>query len=136
MNTKRTLATLISASLLTLAAVPVALAGEPQPAVDQASDQTTLAMQDATKPDSKMKKAADNATGVVSDNWIQAKLEAAFMADDNLSSFAIDTQVIDGVATLTGSVESQADSDHATKVAMSIKGITDVENSLVIEPSE
>lgn len=136
MNTKRTLATLISASLLTLAAVPVALAGEPQPAVDQASDQTTLAMQDATKPDSKMKKAADNATGVVSDNWIQAKLEAAFMADDNLSSFAIDTQVIDGVATLTGSVESQADSDHATMVAMSIKGITDVENSLVIEPSE
>ena len=136
MNTKRTLATLISASLLTLAAVPVVLAGDPQPAVDQAVDQTAIAMNDATEPKSDLKQAADNATDVVTDNWIQGKLEAAFMADDNLSSFAINTQVIDGVATLTGHVDSDADIDHATKVAMSIKGITNVKNLLMVEPSE
>lgn len=136
MNTKLTLATLISASLLTLATVPVVLAGESQPAADQATDQTTTAMHDANKPVSDLKQAADSATDAVTDTWIQGKLEASFMADDNLSSFAIDTEVKDGVATLTGTVDSEADRDLATRIAMSVKGVTDVRNSLVVRTAE
>lgn len=133
MNIKRTLATLISASLLTLSAVPMALAGDPQPAVKPATDNAAAAMHE---PDSKLEQAANKAQDAVSDNSIQGKLEASFMADEHLSSFAIDTRVIDGVATLTGSVDSEADRDLATRVAMSIKGITTVQNSLVVKAAE
>ena len=140
MNTKRTLATLISASLLTLSAVPVALAGDPtQPATDKANEHAKTVMQEApdvTEPASDLEIAADNAKDAVTDTWIQGKLEASFMADDNLSSFAIDTEVEDGVATLTGTVESDADRDLATQIAMSVKGVTDVKNSLVVEPTD
>lgn len=132
MNRKRTLATLISASLLTLAAAPVALAGDPTPAVDHTANHAAAMQQ----PESDMKRHVDNAQKAVSDNWIQGKLEASFMADHNLSSFAINTEVKNGVATLTGTVETQADIDRATQVAKSIKGITVVKNSLVVEPVE
>lgn len=124
MNTKRTLAALISASLLTLASVPVALAGEPQAVVNVTMLPATAIQTVATEPESNLKQAADNAQDAVTDAWIQGKLEATLMADDNLSAFAIDTEVEDGVATLTGSVDSEADRDMATQVAMSIKGVT------------
>lgn len=136
MNTKRTLATLISASLLTLSAVPVALAGDPKPASDQATDHATTTMHEAAKPESDLEQAADKAQDAVTDTWIQGKLEASLMADDNLSSFAIDTEVEDGVATLTGTVDTDADRELATQIALSIEGITDVQNSLVVQPTE
>lgn len=134
MNTKRTLATLISASLLTLATVPVALAGEPQPVVDETMVPATAIQTEATKkPESGLRRAADQAQEAVTDTWIQGKLEASLMADDNLSAFAIDTEVEGGVATLTGTVDSEADRDLATQIAMSIKGVTSVHNALLVK---
>ena len=139
MNTKRTLTMIISASLLTMSAVPLALAGDPKTATDKTTDHAKTTMQEApamSEPASDLERAADSATGAVTDTWIQGKLEASLMADDDLSSFAINTEVEDGVATLTGTVDSDADRDLATQIAMSIKGITDVNNSLVVEPAD
>lgn len=136
MNTTRTLATLISASLLTLATVPAALAGKPQPVVNEIMVPATAVQVEATKPESDLKQAANNAQDAVTDTWIQGKLEASLMADDNLSAFAIDTEVEDGVATLTGTVDSEADRELATQLAMSIKGVTSVQNWLLVKPAD
>lgn len=136
MNTKRTLATLISASLLTLAAVPVALAGDPKPVVDETLLPATATQVEATEPASDLKKAADKAQEAVTDTWIQGKLEASLMAEDSLSAFAIDTEVENGVATLTGTVDSEADRRLATQIAMSIKGVTSVHNALLVKPAD
>jgi osmotically-inducible protein OsmY len=69
----------------------------------------------------------------VRDAWLDGKLEATFMFNQNLSPFDIDTRVKGGVAYLTGAVESDIDKELASEIAKSTKGIKNVENNLVVD---
>lgn len=84
--------------------------------------------------DCKMKNTGDRSSEqMVSDSWLDGKLESALLFNDQLNSFAIDTEVTNGVAYLSGAVESEIDIDLAGEVAKSVEGITKVENDLVVD---
>lgn len=66
------------------------------------------------------------------DAWLDGKIETAFALNQYLNPFAIDTTVENGVAYLEGSVESDIDRDLAGQIALSVEGVSKVENDLVI----
>lgn len=72
----------------------------------------------------------------VHDAWLQGKLESALLFNDDLNSFAIDSKVENGTVYLNGAVESDIDRDLAGEIAKSIKGVTNVENELVVDETK
>lgn len=80
-----------------------------------------------------MEQRAENAESAVKDAWLDGKLESALLFNEHLNSFAIDTDVKNGVAYLSGAVESDIDRDLAGEIAESIDGVRDVENNLSID---
>lgn len=57
----------------------------------------------------------------------------AFALNQHLSPFSIDVDIENGVAILTGEVESQVDRDLAEQVALGVDGINEVDNQLKVE---
>lgn len=80
-----------------------------------------------------MEEQAEYAESGMQDAWLDGKLETALLFNEHLNSFAIDTEVKNGVAYLSGSVESDIDKDLAGEIAKSIDGVTDVENKLTVD---
>lgn len=72
-------------------------------------------------------------TGAVKDAWLDGRIETAFALNRHLNPFAIDTEVDNGVAYLTGTVESDIDRDLAAEIALNIDGVTEVENKLQVK---
>ncbi len=70
------------------------------------------------------------------DAWIQGKLEATFAYNQDLSSFAINSEVKNGVVYLKGNVETQTARELATRLASDIEGVTKVENKLRVVPDD
>lgn len=68
------------------------------------------------------------------DAWIQGKLEATYAYNPELSSFAINTEVKNGVVNLKGNVESETAKDLAEQLAMDIEGVGRVRNNLRVVP--
>jgi osmotically-inducible protein OsmY len=68
------------------------------------------------------------------DAWIQGKLEATFAYHQDLSSFAIDTEVKNGTVHLEGNVESETAKELAEQLSMNIDGVNEVENNLSVVP--
>ena len=64
------------------------------------------------------------------DAWIDGRLEGTYIFNDHLSAAAIDTEVRNGIVTLTGTVESDIDRDLAGEIAKGLKGVAGVENRL------
>ncbi|GAA6132128.1 BON domain-containing protein [Halopseudomonas sabulinigri] len=58
----------------------------------------------------------------------------AIALNRHLNPFSIDVDVENGVAKLTGEVENDVDRDLAEQVAMSIDGVTEVDNQLKVNP--
>ena len=57
----------------------------------------------------------------------------AFALNQHLSPFSIDVEIENGVAVLTGEVESQVDRDLAEQVALGVEGVNEVDNQLKVE---
>ncbi len=79
---------------------------------------------------------AHAADGDISRQLTEARQEGsvwtAFALNRHLSPFAIDVDIENGVATLTGEVESEVERDLAEQVALGVEGVTDVDNQLRI----
>ena len=70
-----------------------------------------------------------------SDTWITTKVKAELLSTDNVSGMDIKVETVNGVVSLTGVVETQAEADRATAAARGIEGVTKVDNSaLVVRP--
>ncbi|WP_439134998.1 BON domain-containing protein [Pseudomaricurvus sp.] len=67
-----------------------------------------------------------------SNGWKEGKIEGAVLFNENLSPFDIDVEVNDDVAHLVGTVSSEVDKDLAEQVALSVDGISTVDNQLKI----
>ena len=67
------------------------------------------------------------------DAWIDGKAETTLLLNGNLNSFAIDTQVKNGVVTLTGEVESDVDKALAAELVEGLEGVSSVENKLMVK---
>jgi hyperosmotically inducible protein len=108
-------------------------------AEEAAEDAATTDTYNTTTPDTNMS-GADTATtdtgrtmgAVVDDQTIQTKLKAALLADTRVPGTKIDTQVVNGVATLTGIVDNDAQKAAAEEVARGIEGVTEVRNELTV----
>ncbi len=79
---------------------------------------------------------ADETNSAIKDAWLEGKLETTLLFNEHLNSFDIDTEVENGVAYLGGAVESDIDRDLAGEIAKSIKGVSKVENNLVVDQSK
>lgn len=82
------------------------------------------------------KQQMNHAEAAVKDAWLDGKLESAFLFNEHLNAFEIDTEVKNRVAYLSGHVESAIDKDLAGEIAMSVDGITSVRNELTLDPAK
>ncbi|MNO01186.1 Osmotically-inducible protein Y precursor [compost metagenome] len=58
------------------------------------------------------------------------------MADKQLSALEIAVETNNGVATLTGSVGTAAEADHAATVARGVEGVKQVMNNIKVDPAK
>lgn len=119
MNRKRILPAAIAASILgvsaNVAATQAQTTDHAQPTLEQRSEQ---------------------AQGAIKDAWLDGKLESAYLFNEHLSPFDIDTDVNNGVVHLTGAVDSEIDRELAGEIAQSIDGVADVKNDLVVDKAK
>ncbi|MDW7773875.1 MAG: BON domain-containing protein [Desulfobulbaceae bacterium] len=79
--------------------------------------------------------AGDNPEGG-SDIWLEAQLVTSYTLNEHLNPFKISVDVKDGIANITGSVDSEIERDLAVEIARSIDGIREVKEDLKIGPAE
>jgi len=78
--------------------------------------------------------ADEKETEQTSDIWLKAKIVTTYALSEHLNPFTIDVDVTSGVVTLTGTVESDIESDLAGEIAKGVKGVKEVNNKLNISP--
>lgn len=66
------------------------------------------------------------------DAWIDGKAESTLLFNTELNSFDINTDVKNGVVTLTGKVESEVDKALAGELIASLDGVERVDNKLTV----
>ncbi|WDE12518.1 BON domain-containing protein [Thalassomonas haliotis] len=66
------------------------------------------------------------------DAWIDGKAETTLLFNGNLNSFDINTDVHQGVVTLTGKVDSEVDKALAQELIESLDGVASVNNQLTV----
>jgi osmotically-inducible protein OsmY len=74
-----------------------------------------------------------SASVVASDATITSKITGKFAADDIVSVFEIGVRTYKGTVTLSGSVGSIAARNRAESIARDTKGVTAVNNQIVLE---
>jgi hyperosmotically inducible protein len=111
-------------SCLIVAFSALALGVRPEPATAAPQSQPYSATKTAPAP-----KAAP---AKVDDKTLTDRIEAKLKADASLKKFDIDASVTNAVATLTGSVRTQAEKDRAARVAH-VTGITRVDNQIKLD---
>jgi hyperosmotically inducible periplasmic protein len=133
--------TLISISLLL--ALGLGACNKPGPAeqagkkLDQAATDTEKKAGDTVnKAENKASEVSANTAQAYDDTEITTKVKAEFLAEPGLKSMQISVDTIKGVVTLTGTVDSKANSDKAKARTMAISGVKDVNNQLVVTPSK
>jgi hyperosmotically inducible protein len=94
------------------------------------TDGDTSAEAMASSAQTKVDKMADEVASEADDLRIHATLETKLAESDQLSALAINTDVEDGIVTLQGDVETDAQRELATEMARSISGVREVDNRL------
>jgi osmotically-inducible protein OsmY len=82
----------------------------------------------------KMGEQSDKAGVAIDDTEITTKIKAAILAESGLKTLQISVETKKGVVSLSGSVDSQANSDMAKALATAVAGVNKVNNELVIKP--
>jgi hyperosmotically inducible protein len=65
----------------------------------------------------------------VDDAWITTKVKADLLATPDVSGLALNVETVNGVVSLSGDVDSQAEVERAVAVARGIKGVSKVDAS-------
>lgn len=126
-----------------LLVVGLAACGEPGPAetagkkIDRMADQAGRKIDEAAgKVVEKLGEQNAKTGAVIDDAEITAKIKAAIFAEAGLKTLQISVDTIGGVVTLSGSVDSQPNSDMAKALASAVAGVKRVENRLVLKPAK
>jgi osmotically-inducible protein OsmY len=67
-----------------------------------------------------------------SDGWVTMKVKGVLAFHKNVSASATEVNTHNGVVTLTGKADSEAQKQLTTEYAMDVEGVTEVRNSLVV----
>lgn len=129
--------------VLALLAAGLAACDKPGPAesagkrIDQAVSDTGKQIGAASdKAAVKMAEQSEKAGVAIDDAEITAKIKAAIFAEPGLKTLQISVDTINGVVTLTGSVDSQPNSDRAKALAGAVAGVNRVENRLALKHAQ
>jgi len=132
---------LIGISLLLV--VGLAACNKPGPAetagkkLDESVDKAGQKIGDtAESVGDKMSAQSAKAGVAIDDAEITTKVKAAIFAEPGLKTLQISVDTVKGVVTLTGSVNSHANSDRAKALAAAVADVKMVENRLVIKPKK
>lgn len=106
MNERFQHTTLVAAALSLLLAGGTALAVDNDPPKDNT-------MGDSDQP--------------VGDTWITTKVKTSLLADEDVAGLKIDVETVNGVVSLNGDVDSQAQIDEARRIAEGIEGVVRVD---------
>jgi hyperosmotically inducible periplasmic protein len=90
--------------------------------------------QTADKAGKKIGETADKVGVAIDDTEITAKVKAAIFAEPGLKTLQISVDTVKGVVTLTGSVDTAANSDRAKALAGAVADVKAVDNRLVLKP--
>ena len=102
-------------------------------AMDQtASDAKNKIGDTVNKAEKKMTEQSAKAGQAIDDTEITARVKAAVFAEPGLKTLQISVDTVKGVVTLTGTVDSQANSDKARTLAAAVADVRDVSNKLVV----
>ena len=82
--------------------------------------------------DNQLKLKKDERLAENSDGWISLQVKYALLYNRNVSSIKTQVFVKEGVVTLKGDADSQAQKDLAGEYAKDIKGVKDVKNEMTI----
>jgi len=129
--------TLITISLLL--AFGLSACNKPGPAeqagkkIDQvASDTGKKVGETFDKLENKMTEQGAKGAQVFDDAEITTRAKAELLGEPGLKSLQISVDTVKGVVTLTGTVDSKANSDKARARMMALSGVRDVNNKLVV----
>ena len=94
---------------------------------------------DAIKEETQKAEAAGKATAAsvsttVDDIAITASVSSEFAKDADLSAIKINVDTKNGAVTLIGPAPTAAARDKATTIAKAVKGVTSVDNKLIVKP--
>jgi len=84
------------------------------------------------KAEKKMTEQSAKAGQAIDDTEITARVKAAVFAEPGLKTLQISVDTVKGVVTLTGTVDSQTNSDKARTLAAAVADVRDVSNKLVV----
>jgi hyperosmotically inducible protein len=76
----------------------------------------------------------DPANNAASDAWVTTKVKLSLLTTPDISPLRVNVDTEDGVVTLFGTVDDQADKDRAGAEARKIKGVASVDNLLQVVP--
>lgn len=88
---------------------------------------------DTQKAEDSGKKMAETVSAKVDDMAITASVSGALAKDPDLSAIKIDVDTKDGKVTLNGPAPSAAAKEKATTLAKGVKGVSSVDNKLVVK---
>jgi hyperosmotically inducible protein len=123
-----------------LLAVGLAACDNPGPAenagkkIDQTAEKASMKIGEAVdRVGDKLDAQSEKAGVAIEDAEITAKVKAAIFAEPGLRTLQISVDTIKGVVTLSGSVDTQPNSDRANALASAVAGVNAVENHLVLK---
>ena len=69
-----------------------------------------------------------------SDPGVTTAVKSKLAADDTVKAYRIDVDTKDGVVTLNGTADTQANMSKAQTIARGIEGVKSVDNKLTVKP--
>ena len=79
------------------------------------------------------KEGTEKAKTAIDDTIITTKVKTALLADSDIKGLAIEVETSGGVVSLTGETINQTQIDRAGKLASEVKGVSSVNNKLMIK---
>lgn len=86
-----------------------------------------IALSSTPDATAKIKSAGDKSAQAVSDTWVTSRVKSSLMFTRGVSSFDIDVSTRNGVVSLKGVVDSQAERELAVRVAQDVRGVKKVD---------
>jgi osmotically-inducible protein OsmY len=100
--------------------------------IDQAAGEASKRIDEATdKIGKKLGEQGEKASVTIDDAEITTKVKAGIFAEPGLKTLQIGVDTVEGVVTLSGSVDSWPSSDRANALASAVAGVKEVKNLLV-----
>ncbi len=101
-----------------------------------ANEAVTKINETADKATASLSKQSEKTGVAINDAEITTKVKASILAEPGLKSFQISVETVKGVVTLSGSVDSQLNSELTKALAAAVSGVVKVDNQLVLKPTK